>query len=173
MDDQLVVSVRAPQVEDAQAIANVHCVTWRKAYQGIIPATLLAQMDEATYAENWRRALLAEGPGQYRVACVGGAIIAFTTFGPARDPAFGAACELVALNVHPQYWRRGVGAKLVTVVTSAVQSHYPQLYLWVAINNEPAKQFYRQQGFKETGESRQCPLANGVYEQAMIKELGH
>lgn len=171
MDEQMTITLRKPSVQDAPAIAQLQCVTWREAYAGIMPITFLANLDEAAFTANWRRALSSGGPGGYQVACVESAIIGFATYGPARDREQKGYGELVALNVLPEYWQCGVGARLFAAVEEAMFECYPKMYLWVAEGNMRAQAFYLKQGFSEFAEPRQSPRIEGVIERAMIKDL--
>lgn len=176
MDEQMTITLRNPTVSDAPAIANLQCVTWRKAYTGVMPDAFLARLDETAFAANWTRALSSNGPGEYRVACIANAIVGFATFGPARDSRIGSLqlkgyTELVALNIHPVYWRCGIGAQLLKEVEAALHGRCSTMYLWVAEGNTRAQAFYQKQGFRLFGEPRQSYRVDGVREQAMIKDL--
>ena len=176
MDEQMTITLRNPTVTDAPAIANLQCVTWRKAYTGVMPDAFLAGLDEAAFTVNWTRALASSGPGEYQVACIASSIIGFATFGPARDSSIGSLqlkgyAELAALNVHPEYWRCGVGARLLSEVEAALLGRYSTMYLWVADGNARAQAFYQKQGFRLFGDPRQSQRVEGVREQAMIKDF--
>ena len=103
-----VVTTREARAADAGRLAEINVVTWRTAYDGIVPAAYLAGLDIAAVAKRWR-ARLAERSHErfYFVADVGDGVAAYAIGGPYRtqqdaaDEDTAAWGELYALYTHP------------------------------------------------------------------------
>ncbi|MDO3388339.1 GNAT family N-acetyltransferase [Gilvimarinus sp. SDUM040013] len=157
------VQLRAAGVGDAVAIASVQCDAWRAGYAGIMPSQVLEVMSVDDCANRWRAALAKPGRGCYKVAVCDGQIVAFATYGPARDHGFEGA-ELVALNVLPEFWRQGLGRELLVRIIAELKTAYSSLYLWVARDNIGARRFYETQGFTVSGQEKQHPEHGNIVE---------
>lgn len=74
--------------------------------------------------------------------------------------------ELMALYVHPEHWRRGVGTRLWQDVEQCVAGRYRDMTLWVLRDNDRARRFYARIGFvAEPGRIKSLPWADvEVYE---------
>jgi hypothetical protein len=80
---------------DANAIAEIHVATWRIAYRGQIPATVLDALDVSSCAEFWREKLSAAH--RIFVAELGSLTTGFCSLIPSRDDD--ADCSIVAENL--------------------------------------------------------------------------
>ncbi len=106
--------------------------------------------------EMWKSALKQPGKGRYIVAEMQNCIQGFAVFGPARDNDLDeSACELVAVNVHPNYWRQKLGSSLLkSVLDSALHENYKSVHLWVIRGNSSAISLYERFGFNYSGKSK-------------------
>ena len=159
--------IRIPEVKDSEGIAKVQYEAWKSAYGEIMPAEFVKAMDVDVYTKNWHNALSKKGKGKYLVVEEGGEIIAFCTFGPARDEDLNSSkfAEIVAINVHPSHWRKSVGSKLLKSIFMATKSQYKFICLWVADENQQAKLFYENFGFNPDGNSK------NIEQHGNIKEI--
>jgi ribosomal protein S18 acetylase RimI-like enzyme len=141
--------IREAMLEDAEELADVHIATWRSAYRGIIPGHVLDNLSLKRRAARWREVLSETVDRGNLVALAEGRIVGFASFGPARDededPSLTA--ELMALYVHPEHWRRGVGTRLWQEVQSRLEERYREITLWVLCDNDRARRFYERIGF--------------------------
>ena len=80
--------VRRAEIDDAQAMAEVHIASWRWAYKGIMPDKVLDSLDVARRADSWRQGL-ANPKAPVYVAEKAGEIIGFVSL---------SACQLVSLS---------------------------------------------------------------------------
>lgn len=138
--------VRPAEIEDAAAIARVHVDTWRTAYRGLLPDDYLASLDEAGYAERWRRTLAA-GSSQVYVAEDDRQIVGFASGGMERAGEDGFTGELYAIYVLDSAQGRGHGRRLVQAVVQGLrQMGLGDMIVWVLRDNHPARHFYERLG---------------------------
>ena len=99
-------------VEDVRAIARVGVAAWQAAYAGLMPAEYLAGLDPAAAVPAFERGLR----GNLLVLLLerDGDLIGFSAYGASRDPdAVTETGEVFAINLHPSWWRRGMGRELL------------------------------------------------------------
>ena len=138
--------VRQAGSEDATAIARVHVDTWRTAYRGLLPDDFLAALDEAGYAERWRRTL-TDGNGRVYVAEDGRHTVGFASGGPERAGEDGFTGELYAIYVLQEAQGRGHGRRLVQAVVQGLREMgLPNMIVWVLRDNHNARHFYERLG---------------------------
>ena len=136
--------VRPARREDAAAIADVHVLTWKAAYEHVFDAERLAGIGERrrTQWEGW----LADPRPDWRffVAEEDGRVLGFAWVGDSRDePGKG---ELFAIYVLPDVWGSGAGSALMTTALEALCS-YSSATLWVLEDNPRARRFYEREGW--------------------------
>ena len=138
--------VRRARVEDADAIERVRTDTWRDAYRGLMPDSLLSRLG---YDATRRRALMAALlPDQFVfVAEDGGAVVGFCMGGPSRsldDPFRG---EVYAIYVLPENHGHGLGRALLhTAANELVDQGLDSMIIWVLRENAPSRRFYERMG---------------------------
>ncbi len=135
-------------LEDARAVAEVHVLTWRAVYQGIVPAEYLAALSVEKREALWRESI-AKGAPDLRVARIDGRIIGWIASGPCRDEgASPQAGEVWAIYVAPSHWSSGVGRALWLGARERLRRHgYKTVSLWVLAENSRAIRFYLAAGF--------------------------
>ncbi len=83
------------------------------------------------------------------------AVIGWLNYGPARDDDVGPKVgEVWAINVDPDQWRHGAGARLLDAGAQYLSQHYEQAVLWVLEANVRARSFYQACGWRADGTSR-------------------
>jgi ribosomal protein S18 acetylase RimI-like enzyme len=138
--------VRPAEIHDAAAIARIHVATWRTAYRGLLPADFLASLDEAGYAERWRRTL-SDGTGRVYVAEAAGAVVGFASGGRERAGEDGYEGELYAIYILDEAQGRGHGRRLVQAVAGGLREmRLGDMIVWVLRDNHPARRFYERLG---------------------------
>lgn len=162
-------TIRAAEVDDAEAIARVHVAAWQEAYRGLVPQEYLDGLDVAERASLWRSILVGdvamEGiprPTDFVVESVDG-VVGFANVGRYRDePDDVAAGELWAMYVAPAQWGAGVGDALMAAtlvefqLLGSVSTH-----LWVLEDNQRAIRFYRRHGWQASSDIKMFEV-NGV-----------
>jgi GNAT superfamily N-acetyltransferase len=119
-----------------------------------MPSGYLSRLDAQARAERWRRTIVEGGSDATTlIALVDDRVAGFTSYGPPRDSVGDGWGELWALNIHPDFWRHGIGTALFSAAsTGLVGLGYSHAYLWVLKGNERAIAFYRRQGWQPDGE---------------------
>jgi ribosomal protein S18 acetylase RimI-like enzyme len=170
------VFVRKAKLGDEASIARVHVAAWKAAYTEFMDSEFLNSLSIMRRKEIWENALRQPGRGKYLVAEVQKNIQGFAVFGPARDSDLDeSAIELVALNVHPAFWRQNLGTSLLKVAVESVsQEKYKTLHLWVIKGNAPAIKLYEKFGFKYLGKSKTDSNHSGnpLHELRYSRSLG-
>lgn len=156
--------IRPAELRDAPAIADVHVAAWRAAYAGIMPREYLEGLTVAARTAAWHGWLREPGPGTTLVCEHDRHIIGFCTYGPTRDDdaAPDVIGELVAINLHPRYWRQGWGSAMCRYVLGQAETRgWQWVTLWALKQNLGARRFYAQLGFVPDGtERRDTTLVN-------------
>lgn len=80
------VSIRAANVAEADAIGRVHVRTWQAAYAGQLPDDYLRELSIPARQRAWRERLSEDArPGDILVAVDRDDVIGFASVGPSRD----------------------------------------------------------------------------------------
>jgi GNAT superfamily N-acetyltransferase len=149
-------TVRLGTAADAEAIAVVHVDSWRAAYRGIVPDTILDRLSVERRAAGWRDTI--EPPGEECVWVVerDGRLIGFAATGPARDDDIAAGSgEVAAIYLDPGAWSAGVGRQVFAAAVDDLRLRgFGPLVLWVLTANSRARRFYEAAGWQPDGTSR-------------------
>src|SRR6185437_11184185 len=103
-------TIRPANPADAPAIAQIHVDTWRAAYRGLMPDSVLDALDVERRAAFWKERL-AHNRGVAFVAWEAERIIGFCDLIPTRDKdAHGnSVAEIASIYIAPAHWRKGAG----------------------------------------------------------------
>ncbi len=131
-------------MRDAPAIAHVHVQSWLTTYQGIVPQSYLASLNEAERVPLWQERLTREI--SVFVAEHEGKVIGFAAGGPIRETLQPYDAELYTLYLLEEAQGQGTGQALLKAVTEAlVEQRHRCLLVWVLERN-PALGFYAHEG---------------------------
>lgn len=152
------IQLREPVPSDAAALGRLHAEAWQVAYEGQMPAELLAGITVERRTAMWERvAASTRGERQHIVvADIGGTAVGFAGTGPCRDDDCPeGAGELYAINVAPECWRSGVGTVLLEAAHEALSANgFSLAVLWVLPGNDRARRFYERHGWHVDGVTR-------------------
>jgi ribosomal protein S18 acetylase RimI-like enzyme len=146
--------IRAAELNDAPALAEVHVRTWQHAYRGKLPDNLLDRLSVERRTEQWREWLKQPQPGtSVSVAIEGDKIVGFCWVGPTRDSDAGDGTgELLAFYVLPNFQGSGVGNSLMLEgLRQLKQAGFQRVTLWVLDTNTKARGFYERCGWTADG----------------------
>lgn len=129
---------------DCEAVALLHALSWRTAYQGILAQEFLNKFAEDDRRRVWRTRLSDARPETQlvRVAVKNAQLVGFVCVFLDADKRWGALLD--NLHVHPELKGRGVGRQLMAYAASWVLDRRPAsaLHLWVLEENHSARGFY-------------------------------
>ena len=151
-------SIRRATVDDAEALAHVHEATWRETYVGLLSEQMLDALTADAREAAWRRILSGEADDHLSTVYIAerpGAVVAFSSCGSQRDPAFGAqgyAGEVTSVYVLKTDQRQGLGTSLMkTMMRDLTNRGLVGFTLWMPRDNIPARSLYEQLGGKLIG----------------------
>ncbi len=155
------ISIRDAVEADAEGIARVKIATWRTAYAGIVPDSLLDGFDIHEQMEHIREKWFPHGPNPAFafIAAHSGTAVGFAISGPQRDAAVPFDAELYAIYVLPDFQHQGIGRGLVLAVLDRLLAlRCASLSVWVFAEN-PARRFYEKLGGQALGLTKQVEIA--------------
>lgn len=132
---------------DALAIAEIHVLAWKAAYQGMIPQSAL---DDLRIEEKWPgwRGMIVDPKRTTRITVIENddRIMAWSTHGPYRDdPNQG---EVMGLYAHPDFFGTGVGSLLLGEALTYLDSKWDSTVVWALAANQRARKTYERAGFQ-------------------------
>ena len=147
------ISVRAATVHDAARLAEIHIAAWRATYRGVMTDEYLDGLDIGRAASAWRRNILEPRQGTiHLVVQSAGEVAGFAILGPVAGDADPETGQLHAINVHPDWWARGVGSVLFDAAEQQlIDLGYDRAFLWVAKGNDRAISFYTNRRWLDDG----------------------
>ncbi len=169
-------NIRKANKKDAHSIASTQVKAWQKAYVDIMPKAYLDSLSVDEKTTSWSKTLLEEGLGNNLIIEDDGLILGFCVFGPARDNDLSNKNhgELVALNILPDYWGKGLGSALIEAVLEFAKiEKWEALFLWVLAKNHRARNVYEAQGFTLEGKEKFDSNLTGheLHEVRYVKQL--
>jgi RimJ/RimL family protein N-acetyltransferase len=168
--------LRSARLEDAAALAEVSVAAWRKAYRGHMPDDFLDLFSIPERTAGWTRRLSRSETDHVLIVESDGRVAGFCGFGPSRDndSKNQPISEIMALNIHPEHWRCGLGTLLCRHVLQEMSSEgSTAATLWTIEGNIRARRFYERLGFAPDGAARAeskligIPLPEVRYRQAI------
>ncbi len=140
-------------------MARVAIDAWRVGFRGIVPP-------EVDPVEAWRPQRITErlhdpsyDARSMLVAELGDEIAGLVVCGPSRDHGrVTAEGEVIALYVHSDHWRRGVGRALVgAAVAALIAAGHEEAIVWTLAQSPRNIAFYESLGFSLDGGSQRRP----------------
>lgn len=120
--------------------------SWRATYRGIFPDAFIDQFLANAYSKESLTRAIKNPRTPFLVAKEDGvAVVAFCQYGPSLS---GEDMELYRLYVDPDYWRLGLGGRLLEMLESDLRAKGVSRYFcYVHALNEVGKAFYLKRGF--------------------------
>ncbi|WUU20127.1 GNAT family N-acetyltransferase [Kribbella sp. NBC_00662] len=167
-------SVRLALPAEANEIGEIQVAAWRSAYAGLLPADVLADLNPAQFAAQWRAALLAPGEARNRVmvALAGRTLVGFAAITPSDDPDADPQRDAVIaeLAVEPDATRAGHGSRLLNAVVDTIRADgFSRLTVWVNSTDDVLRAFYTEAGWAPDGAHRELDLYGD--ESVRIKQI--
>ncbi|MCD6015626.1 MAG: family N-acetyltransferase [Solirubrobacterales bacterium] len=167
-------TIRAAEPADVDALADTAIAAWEEGFRGIVPE----RVDPRTA---WQPARIAErlaapaADGSAILAAeVDGDVRGLVLYGPSRDRrAAPHEGEIVALYVHPQNWRSGVGRALVEGALEALTAAgHSEAIVWTLAESARNLAFYDSLGFARDGGTQRRPSFGSPLEVRFRISLG-
>jgi ribosomal protein S18 acetylase RimI-like enzyme len=164
--------LRAAQPADIPTLAETHIASWQAAYRGLMPNHIIDKHTVQSRTDTWMKTLV-DAPGSLLVAAIDNRVVAFSFFGPSREPnAPVIEAEIMAIYVHPDHWRTGIGRALWQYTQEHLQNKFTSIILWVLRDNQKARRFYEAMGFKYVeGSEKQLPWFGNAPEVCYHRDL--
>lgn len=151
-------TLRNATADDAEEIARLHLRTSLTAYAPIFGEGYSGG-DVTERIENWRRMLVQDpslawqAPEKTFVAVdEDGRIAGFCAVGASRDEDASSDGEVYMLYVAPEHWGSDAGWRLFESGVGYLESRgFPELVLWVLVDNSRARAFYERAGWRPDG----------------------
>lgn len=165
--------IRPATVDDAEAIAVNHILSWQGMYKEFIPESILKELSIPERTQQWRD--LINQNIKVLVVELADKIVGFASICPFRDDVGdGVNGEISAIYLHPDYWRLGLGTKLcLAALDELSMSGYKIIYLWVLSDNHQARKFYQSLGFEATDSTKMEEFYHGgaLLEETLYKRV--
>lgn len=169
--------IRYATINDARILAQIHSTSWKVAYKGIVPNSVLDNItvekrekhfEQALKEEREKNAIIFKGNKPAGLICIG----------KCRDSDQDDSCgEIWGIYLHPDYWNMGIGLVLLKWgLDELTKKGYKKATLWVLEDNLSARKFYEKAGFKHDGLIKEIKVGKVLneyrYEIALVKEKG-
>ncbi len=146
-------AVRIATADDAVGIAETHVASWRSAYRGLLPQTVLDGLSVERRTAGWREQILNSSCLVHVAIGAARQPVGFIATGKSRDSDAGCHVgELQAIYLSPELWGRGTGSRLHDVAISALAAApFGEATLWVLESNSRSRSFYQWKGWQPDG----------------------
>lgn len=153
--------IRRAEQSDGPAIAGLQQATWRETYPGLLPASVLDNLELPRLYRNWRSELLRQDDdfdyGVFIAETHDGTALGYATCGAANGRALAklGQGEIHQLYVKSTHHRRGLGRALLLACSRwMLMRGIFSGGLWVVRGNSSAHDFYKAMGARSAGERR-------------------
>lgn len=146
------VVIRRAEPSDSSGIAVVRVKTWREAYKGLLPDSLLDNLSVEDSAIRFLEAINSQQAITVHVAEESGKTVGFALSGPCREEGKVSTGEIYALYVLPAFQGKGIGNDLFgTSVKELSERGFKDLRVQ-ALSGNPYSRFYEARGGRVAGE---------------------
>ncbi|HST63711.1 MAG TPA: GNAT family N-acetyltransferase [Mycobacteriales bacterium] len=160
------VAVRAGRPADVPRIAQIQIETWRAAYKGFLPASVLDALDVGQAEQAWGAAVASPPSAAHHVlvATEGAELVGFAAVGPSdEDDAEPGDALVAALLVEPRWGRRGHGSRLLAAAVDHLRADaITRLIAWVPDGDRASTAFYGSAGWERDGLVRTLEADGGT-----------
>lgn len=164
-------TIRFADINDCKALGTIHCESWKIAYKGIVPDSILENMSAEKSMMKFIDSI-SSGKEKNVIITKDNNAIGFMCLGKCRDndleDLFG---EIWGIYLLPSYWRKGAGTELVNWGISYLNNMgFSKISLWVLEENNNARMFYEKFGFHHDGTVKELNFGKVLNEHRYIKD---
>lgn len=157
------VSARVAWAEDAPAIAHLQVRAWRRTYDGLLPADVLAALDPEQFAAAWQESLAKPKDARNRVlvALERNTVRGFAITSPSQDEDADPVAdgEVSELTVDPDHTRHGHGSRLLHACVDTLRAdRFRRAVTWVNSTDDDLRAFLTGAGWAPDGAHRELDL---------------
>ena len=164
----MIIEFKEDKIND---IAKAQVLAWKKTFKGILSDKLLSNLIVEKFEENWKRILLQKERKNFIWLNEYEEGLGFISFGKPKDKNELADFEIYGIYVHPQYWKKGIGFKLMKYGINSMKKLNPsaKIVLWTMRGNKLSQSFYNRFGFSKNGESRTSKRNDETFEEVQFE----
>lgn len=149
--------------QDAEAIADVQIVAWRRSYSGVLPDEVLAGLDRGSLVGAWRNEISrpAEARQRILVALDESSVVGYVLTAPAADPDCDPAVdgEIDDLTVHGDHEHAGHGSRLLHAAVDTLRAdRFQRAIVWLTSTDDARRAFLTESGWAADGAHRTLDL---------------
>jgi len=151
--------VRKAEIADAKVLGRIHSNSWKVAYKGIVPDSVLDNITPEKREKYFER-VMSENSEDLFLVYADGKEAGFMTIGRCRDDDRDSTYgEIWGIYLLPEYWNKGIGSYLIDWGINELKSKgYKKVTLWVLEENIKARRFYEKKGFRHDGTVKEIKL---------------
>ncbi|EST10745.1 GNAT family N-acetyltransferase [Sporolactobacillus laevolacticus] len=140
-------------------IGFVHAMSWKKAYQGIVPQPYLDQLTPESRAAFFKK-VISMSKHEFYLAYLSELPIGMMSIGKSRDDDLDDhAGEVSAIYLMSDYWGKGYGRQMMDFAVNRLKSQsYQAVTLWVFEDNSRARTFYEKFGYVFDGKKEEVDI---------------
>lgn len=139
--------IRKATINDIPDISRIHALTWKAAYQGLVPQQYLDDLKEENWIEIFTDSISKHLftvqlilDGEKPVGCI--------SYGKSRDNDLPGCGEIVSFYLLPQYWGTGYAKFLMDPAMADLSRTFRNVSIWVLKGNARARRFYEKYHFQ-------------------------
>jgi len=154
----------------AARLGDLHVACWREAYEGLMPAEYLSNLDATKRSNVWLKIIkgLGSRDGLY-LAKVDDAFVGFISFGAWRGAELVNAGEIFAIYLLKAWQGTGIGKLMLDASLKQMSQHgFNNVGLWVLDSNSTAIKFYKRQGGSEAGVSHSISIGGTELVEVLV-----
>lgn len=136
--------IRIARESDLEQIVDVHTMSWKETYRGLMPDAILDNLNVEGRRKYWQERLATDTINY--VAEVDGNVVGFACCGKNREPLKDYDAEVYAIYLRKAYHGLGLGKGLWQACVRVLKAQgYGKVIVWVLKDN-PFAQFYIEGG---------------------------
>lgn len=165
------ITIRLATPYDAPKMAEIHMKSWEIAYKDIIPIDFINEKNSTRHSL-YKRVITEENMNSYIILDGDKEVGIFKIADPQDNDLGDDFYELHYIYLHPDYFRLGIGTKVMEFVCDKVRClNKKAISCWVLADNVNSIQFYDKCGFIPDGASKINSYGKDIYCIRMIKYL--
>jgi len=164
----MITKLQARHVRD---IAKAQVYAWRIAFKGILSEALLSGLSIDAFEKKWRNRLTDTNTQYFIWLNESKEGVGFISFGAPKDEEETADFEIYGIYVHPGYWGKSIGHRLMAFGCSKMKESKPtaKIILWTMKDNTLSQRFYLRSGFAESGKKRISERYGETFEEVQFE----